>query len=379
MDETHSVTDTLEEIGHVRLYVATLVAGVFALVAGALAFPQRVYDEFIWQYFWGPIVADAHGVFCVERVGGQTNFSCSTPGAVTAEPGYTLLSTISYAVVLVFALLGVIILLNRLRIELDRPTFFALFPFVLFGGALRVVEDANVALLRTGADTVIPFPWTALIISPIIYFFVFAIVLVTLIAGAYAQRRGLIDHYANALAATGVAVLLGTLLTLSFLAATTDVLGFYPSILVITLGGATLLTGIVWVLTERYTPSVNEATGAMGAVIVWGHTVDGVANVLSLDWADALGLPVSYGSKHVANQAIRDITASVQPAEVSAAIGTTWPFLFVKIGVAVLVVWIFNDEAFEDSPRYTMMILIAVLAVGLGPGTRDMLRAAFGI
>jgi uncharacterized membrane protein len=43
------------------------------------------------------------------------------------------------------------------------------------------------------------------------------------------------------------------------------------------------------------------------------------------------------------------------------------------------VVWVFEDGVFEDSPRYTMLLLVAVLAVGLGPGTRDMLRATLGV
>jgi len=40
---------------------------------------------------------------------------------------------------------------------------------------------------------------------------------------------------------------------------------------------------------------------------------------------------------------------------------------------------VFNGEMFEESPRYTLLLLITVLAVGLGPGSRDMLRATFGI
>jgi len=112
---------------------------------------------------------------------------------------------------------------------------------------------------------------------------------------------------------------------------------------------------------------------------VWGHAVDGVANVLSLDWTDALGIGVNYGSKHVVNEATVRITGSVQPAWLSEAIGTAWPFLFIKVAAAVLVVWVFNDEIFEESPRYAYLLLIAILAVGLGPGTRDMLRAMLAI
>jgi uncharacterized membrane protein len=43
------------------------------------------------------------------------------------------------------------------------------------------------------------------------------------------------------------------------------------------------------------------------------------------------------------------------------------------------VVWVFEPELFDETPRYSILLLIAVLAVGLGPGTRDMLRATFGV
>jgi len=51
----------------------------------------------------------------------------------------------------------------------------------------------------------------------------------------------------------------------------------------------------------------------------------------------------------------------------------------VKMVVASLVLWLFTDEFMEESPRYSLLLLVAVTAVGLGPGTRDMVRVTFGI
>jgi uncharacterized membrane protein len=124
---------------------------------------------------------------------------------------------------------------------------------------------------------------------------------------------------------------------------------------------------------------INEGTGRIGALIVWGHSIDGIANVVSLDWTGAIGTGVTYGSKHVINEATVRVTEAVQPAWLSDAIGTAWPFLLIKVAAAVIVVWVFNDEIFEESPRYAYLLLVAILAVGLGPGTRDMLRATLAI
>lgn len=376
------MNDAFDRIDPVRAWAATLAGAIVALVAGSLAFPRRVYDGFVWKYFWGPVVADGTGSTCARRVDGETVLldgasECQRAAGVVAEPGYTTISTVSYALILVFALVGVVFLLQRLDIGNGHGFFFALFPFMLFGGALRTVEDASVALLRTG-DPAIPFPWSGLLISPLIYFTVFFVTLAAVLLSVAAARRGPVDRYEYPLAGIGTAALVVTVGYLGWLANTTGLLDFHPIVPIVTLGGATLIAALAWVGTERYAPEVNAGTGYMGVLVVWGHTVDGIANVLSLDWASALGLP-TYTPKHVVNSAIVDVTGALQPESVSSAIGTAWPFLFVKVGAALFVVWVFNEEIFEESPRYSMLLLVAVTAVGLGPGTRDFLRATFGI
>ena len=297
---------------------------------------------------------------------------------VVAHPGYTTISTISYAVVLLFALAGIVILMNRWSIGQDRGFFFALIPFMFLGGTLRVVEDANAILFRETGEMLIGLPWIGVLISPIIYFSVFILALIALLVSLWLADRRVVERYEYPLAAAGTVALLATIGGLGWLAVTTEELGFFPIVPIVTLGGATVLTAVVWVLLERYAPSVNAGTGYMGALVIWGHTVDGIANVLSLDWAASLGLP-SYAPKHVVNAWIVETTGSLQPAWLSELIGTAWPFLFVKIAVATLVVWVFEEEMMEESPQYSMLLLVAVLAVGLGPGTRDFLRATFGI
>ncbi|MFC7223117.1 DUF63 family protein [Halalkalicoccus sp. GCM10025322] len=374
--------DAFDRIDPARAWAVTAAGLIVALVVGSVAFPRRVYDGFVWRYFWGPVVADGTGSACAQRVGGETVLldgagECRQAAGVVAESGYTTVSTVSYALVLVFALIGVVFLLRRLEIGNGRGFFFALFPFMLFGGALRTVEDANVALLQAG-DPAIPFPWSGLLISPLIYFTVFFVTLAALLVSVAAARREVVRRYEPLLAGMGTVALVVTVGYLGWLASTTDLLDSHPSVPIVTLVGATLITALVWVGTERYAPEVNAGTGYMGALVVWGHTIDGIANVLSLDWASAFGLP-TYTPKHVVNSAIIDVTSALQPDSVSNAIGTAWPFLFVKVGAALFVVWVFNEEIFEDSPRYSMLLLVAVTAVGLGPGTRDFLRATFGI
>ena len=368
---------------------AAVVGGVTAFLAvGSVVFSRAVYDRFLWRYFWGPVVADGEGAQCaVRNPGGTTELlgseaacqSAVSAGEVVATPGYTTFSTVSYVVVLLAMLIGVVFLLRRLDVATELRFFFALFPFMLFGGAMRTVEDAGVAATAAGVEPLIGFPASALLISPFIYFTVFAFTLACVIAAFALERRGVVDDYARplfALGATGFALAVGYL---AVLAATTGYVTFYPQVLVPTLIVATAATAGTWVLATREVPMVRQGTGAAGIVIIWGHAIDGVANVIGLDWMPALTGTANLVPKHVVNALIVEWTGRLLPASVSAVTGDAWPFLFVKLAAATFVVWIFNGEMYEESPRYTLLLLITVLAVGLGPGTRDMLRATFGV
>ena len=384
----------------VRAWVVAAILGVAALVASVMAFPNAVYDRFVWHYFWGPIHADAAGARCAIRTSSSDTVrlldsagACAAAdarGVIVAEPGYTLVSEAGYAIVLLFMLVGVLFLLRQLDLGRDRGFFFALLPFVFFGGALRVVEDANVALATSGGDPAITYPLSAVIISPVIYFTVFVVTLAAVLVSVWLARTGRFervgkgeengtDGYERPLLAIGTAVLALTLGYLLVLAVGTLPVGLYPQMTVLVLAITTVIAGGVWAAVRQFAPEITRGTDRIGFVVLWGHTLDGVANVIASDWARAIGLPFEYSAKHPINRFIIGATEGVLPESIAVTIGTSWPFLVVKIVAALAVVWLFDEAIFEESPRYAILLLVAILAVGLGPGTRDMLRATFGI
>jgi uncharacterized membrane protein len=366
-----------------RAWLGTLVAALVAIGAAAVAFPERIYYGFIWRYFWGPVYADAKSAVCAvhDPQTGRTVLDpatgCNPADAYVAEPGYTLVSELGYMIVLVFMLAGVYLLLRRLDLEPYRHFFYALVPWMLFGGALRVVEDAFDAT-PAGVDPAITYPANVLIISPIIYFTVFVLALGALLVSKWLQRAGHADTYHYPLGGIGLGVLAATVGYLGFLALSTDYVEWHPLILVTVVGLATLIAAAVYLALERWSPATNSGTGLMGAVVVWAHAIDGVANVLASDWTWVFGI-AQYGAKHPIDRILSGILTSVQPASVTAVVGDSWLFLVVKIVVATLIVALFDDEFIQHSPRYAVVLLGAVVAVGLGPGTRDMLRVTLGI
>jgi len=370
-----------------RLWITTGSVVTLALVVGSLLSRELVYGRFIWQYFWGPVAADGNGAICATWSGGSVEYlgssgACSSAeaaGEIVAYPGYTWVSEVGYIATLLFALLGVILLLRRLDIGTDRGFFYALFPFMLFGGALRTIEDAGVSATRAGAEPLISFPASALIISPFIYVTMFVLTLVAVLLSVRLESSGYVDQYEYPLAGIGTALLVGSVGYLTYLGVATEYATVYPQVLIVTLVGATISAWVTWKVVGSAYPSLDAGTGFIGFVVIWGHAVDGVANVIGLNWMPALGAGSNLVPKHPVNAAIVEYTGRLLPEAVVAVTSDAWPFLFVKLAAATFVVWIFNDELFDESPRYTMLLLVAVVAVGLGPGTRDMLRATFGI
>lgn len=380
-----------EEIDPVPAWVTAFLTGVVSIAAAAFLFTRQVYHGFLWRYFLGPVAADADGAECLVRFpaegrtisGAAAEFGCSSSAyenAVVVTPGYTVVSTLGYIAVLVFMLAGVYLLLQRFDLSPYSSFFFALVPFMLFGGALRTVEDAFVAAQRAGETPAIEYPGSAILISPFIYFTVFAIALAAFLASKWLNSRDLTNTFYYPLAGSGTVVLAATFGYLLYLSLTTDYVTLHPSILVLTVGIATVTAVATYAAVERYWPIVTAGTGLMSLVVVWGHAIDGAANVLANDWASVWDLG-EYSAKHPFNRFVMDTTSALQGGtEIGGVyVGEAWPFFFIKILVPVLILSVFDRQFMEESPRFAIMLLVAIVAVGLGPGTRDMVRIAFGI
>jgi len=122
-----------------------IFSSIFAVIGlGCVILPEIFWDQFVWRYFWGPVVADAED----RTVGGITE-------------GYNIVSTLSYGIILAGAILVIYRLIVVLNIEMNKWFFLAVIPYILFGGFARALEDA--ILFKV--------PGTYIFISPVIYVF----------------------------------------------------------------------------------------------------------------------------------------------------------------------------------------------------------------
>ncbi|PSP56105.1 DUF63 domain-containing protein [Halobacteriales archaeon QS_1_67_19] len=126
--------------------------------------------------------------------------------------------------------------------------------------------------------------------------------------------------------------------------------------------GAVGTTAGLWAATRRSYPGVARATGAVGALAVFGHALDAVSTAVGVD---VLG----FGERTPVSRAVLDAAAGLPTAEV---IGAGWLFVLVKLAIAELVVVLFADLVRED-PAEGYLLLGVVAAVGLGPGAHNLL------
>jgi uncharacterized membrane protein len=390
-----------------------LVLGVFlgilaVIIIGYLLAPTVVYDQWIWKYYWGPVVADASG------------HSVSFHG-VTAQEGYTLLSELTYGIILVFALYGLYKLLKKLEIRIDWYFCLALLPYILFGPVTRVLEDTNYF-----TD-----PFVYWFISPLIYFQTTFYVLIFLFLGYSLQKKAmtqrktllicfllfvLIDGFYTVLWSLGIhfgvsPIEPGFFYVLSLLAflpflyrfikkqtmtVNTVVFsggllvvlpcffligrwiigdqwsssyGTYVNVLLLVIGLVLLIVTAVYLIAWVYRTheSVVVYKHPLNLSMLAGHLIDGITSYVSIYDPLQMGLP-SYIEKHPASNTLMEL----------------WPPLFpiVKFLLIILVVYVFDVMYKKELGRYTRLVnllKIGIFILGVSPGLRDLLRVTMGV
>ena len=128
--------------------------------------PSIFYDQWIWKYYWGPVVADASGEVAIHN-------------GVQAREGYTIVSEITYGIILIFALYAIYKLLKKLKITVNWRFALVLMPYILFGPITRVLED-------TGYFNEPIVYWY---ISPLIYLQITIFALFFLLLGYYLEKK----------------------------------------------------------------------------------------------------------------------------------------------------------------------------------------------
>ena len=100
---------------------------------------------------------------------------------IIENTGYNAVNTVVYAVIFAAAVFGIYKLLVKLNIKIDKTFYIGIFPFILFGSLLRVVNDTG-------------FYRTYFLVSPMIYILIFAATLIALLLSFGIARLFMKDY-----------------------------------------------------------------------------------------------------------------------------------------------------------------------------------------
>lgn len=314
-------------------WVVYLFGPVILLGVGLALVPRLVYDQYIWQYLWGPVVADAAG-------------HPVTYHGVTAVKGYNPVNTATYLAIVMYALPGIREFFNTFDIGVNTPLAYGLAPLVVAGGVMRALQDTGL----------LPPPFDRLFLTPLIYFIVAGVTIVVLLVAV-----GLRERYDVAVTATVGGV--GTGWTIGgFGAALTSGLGqgglFRLLVPLVVLAAATLITLGFSVAGGRLGwPAIQHP---ILLLVVFAQMVDATQILLGVTFYD-------YAPKLLITRAVYG------------AIGVPGSAFALKLGATLLIVWVLADSRGELSYVWWWLIAFVAMAVGLAPGVHGIVRMMLGV
>lgn len=336
-----------------------ILSGVLIASGGIAVFfilwylvPELVYDQFVWKYFWGPILSDG-----LDKP--------ITFHGIAAAPKFTLISEIVYGIVVAGALYGLFKLLKKWNISVDFSFFLGVLPFIIYGSVARVLEDA---LLFSE-------PIVFWFVTPLIYIQTLFIALLALFIGVYFHQI----KKMTSLKTTTIMGLIGTIFLLPFLYyiilwmtgnTWSDTGGLFPNVFILVSILCVSITGVVFALSKYIKPYWKQATifsTPLNLSMIFGHQLDGIASYISIYDPLNMGLPV-YIEKHPASDWLLQL----------------WPPLFpiVKflliIGIIYILDIVYKDEL-SSQKRFVTLLKIGIFILGFAPGLRDLLRVAMGV
>ena len=250
---------------------------------------------------------------------------------------------------------GILALLWALEPPVTDRTVLAFAPWMMFGSTLHVLH-------RLGAY---PDSIAVLFASPSVYLVTAVVAGLAWIAGILLYAGGLQPTIERVVGVAGTgffAVFAMMTLLNSWDAGTFE--PFWPVIAVVVSG---IVTALAWLALGLWFTDVAATTSRTGALLVFGHALDGVSTAIGYDVLGA----------HEEVPASRVILEAGEALPIAEYVGAGWLFVLVKVALAMVVLGLFKEYV-EEAPRQARTLLGLVAAIGLGPGVHNTLLFLVG-
>jgi len=257
---------------------------------------------------------------------------------------YTLVDTLTYALILLACVWLIYRWLLSCKITLDRNFVYALIPWIVFGGFLRVIEDTGV--IRSD--------WHMLFITPFIFFFILALAMPSLYISHKLEVSGKIQSWRKAFGLTGLVLVLVSLVFLIWFGVTK---AHFDLIVAGEILGLALSSTVIIFLLLMYGFGWDYLKDRLYQLLIFAQMLDASATSYGIDLH-----PVSYQEQHVVGGWLINLT------------GTAFVMFPLKLIVLIPGIYILEMYRKDGGSGIWYLILLAMIMVGLAPGTRDMMR-----
>jgi uncharacterized membrane protein len=227
----------------------------------------------------------------------------------------------------------------------DQTFILATIPYVILGGVLRVIEDTGM----------ITSDWKYLLITPLIYFTLFAFTLCMMYLARYLTLQGITGSFITFYSFAGTLALI--VASLILLAWSTTHNGVDLFILAIIPLMAITATVIVWAV-MRYVLTWTYVNDPLYLTLLFGQLLDASATSYGIDFHPH----VQYVEQHVVGSALIAMT------------GTAFVMFPLKLLVLFPAIYVMQMYRKEANPAFWHLVLLAMIVVGFAPGVRDMVR-----
>ena len=256
---------------------------------------------------------------------------------------YTLVDTLTYAIILILTVYLLYRWFRHANIAIDKEFSYAILPWIVFGGLLRVVEDTKI----------IASDWHYLLITPLIFFVILFYALIVFVISQWLQKC----YGTPAKQVFGAVGILSAVVTFLVLIQ----FGINEGTIAVSIGGIILLLALIATaliyLFMRYLLGWEYLTDRLYQILIFSHMLDASATSYGIDLHE-----VSYVEQHVVGSNLIELT------------GTAFVMYPLKLLILFPAIFILQEYRKDGTSDLWHLILLAMIMVGLAPGIRDMMR-----
>lgn len=246
------------------------------------------------------------------------------------HPGYTILNTIVFGVILGICILVIIKMFKYIKKD-PAQLMIPLIPFIFFGLSARALVDNNI------------YPLTYILVTPGIYVLTGSMAIVTVLVSVFIEKRTNFDY-------RYFIFIVGTLLCVP------NIIFMGPINLIAVfqvVGVWAIISGIFVLIRNKWSLLSNK----FNLSVLTAHLFDASSTFIAVDY-------YGYSEQHVL------------PSALTALFGTAAIMFPLKIGVILGALYVI--DIYVEDKTIANMLKLAIFILGLAPGLRNFLSLIMG-